>query len=129
MREDRFSQHDLGMDKYIAPNANYVMNTRDYVVRPSADGDVGPWTLQLPPVGEARGRFYSIVCRNADAVNFITVTDQNDSECWEGDLELNGKCDAQLFYSDGMKWHVFGSVTTHVGTTTPPTTAAPTTAP
>ena len=128
MREDRFKQHDLGMDKYIAPAGGYNMNARDYVVRPSADGNTGPWTLMLPPVGEARGRFYSVVCRNADAVNFITITDAGDSECWMGNFVLNGKCDKYLFYSDGMCWHACNVITTFVGTTPAPATSAPTTA-
>jgi hypothetical protein len=128
-REDRVIGQDTVVDKYHAPNADYGMDTRDYVLRPSADGVSGPITISLPPVSEARGRFYSIVCRNADAVNTITVQDLDDSECWEGDFVLNGKCDKYLFYSDGMCWHVLNAVTTYVGTTVAPTTVAPTTSP
>lgn len=143
MREDRFIGQDTVVDKYHAPNADYDMTTRDYVLRPSADQFSGPIVISLPPVSEARGRFYSIVCRNADAVNFITIQDLDDSECWEGDIKQDGKCDAQLFYSDGMKWHVMrsikspgditseapGTVVTTLAPTTSaqPTTAAPTT--
>ena len=129
MREDRFIGQDIVVDKWHDPNADYEMNTRDYVLRPSADGDSGPITMTLPPVAEARGRFYSIVCRNADAVNTVTIQDLDDSECWEGDITMDGKCDKQLFYSDGMCWLVLGQITTHVGTTPTPTTSAPTTAP
>ncbi len=128
--EDRGAQHDKEIvDKYVNPGADYQMTTRDYVVRPSADGDSGPWTLTLPPVAEAKGRFYSIVCRNADAVNFITVADRDDSECWLGDQVLDGKCDRLLCYSDGLCWHVFSSVLTFEGTTAAPTTASTTAAP
>jgi len=128
MLEDRFAQHDKEVvDKYVNPNAAYQMSTRDYVVRPSADGDSGPWALTLPPVAEAKGRFYSIICRNADAVNTITVKDRDDSECWPGDVVLNGKCDKLLAYSDGLAWFVAASITTFVGTTGTPTTVAPTT--
>lgn len=128
MLEDRFAQHDKEVvDKYVNPNAAYQMSTRDYVVRPSADGDSGPWALTLPPVAEAKGRFYSIICRNADAVNAITVKDRDDSECWPGDVVLNGKCDKLLAYSDGLAWFVAASITTFVGTTGTPTTVAPTT--
>jgi len=70
-REDRFIGQDTVVDKYHAPNADYAMNSRDFVLRPSADGDSGPITISLPPVSEARGRFYSIVVRNADAVNTV----------------------------------------------------------
>ena len=127
--EDKHREQTTVVDKSVFPVANYTMSVRDYVVRPSATPASGPFTIELPPVGKARGKFYSIVARNADAVNAITLTDNNsDSECWEGDFTLNGKCDAYLMYSDGMKWHQCNAITTYVGTTTPPTTAAPTTA-
>lgn len=123
------------VDKYVNPNADYQMTTRDYVVRPSADGDSGPITLTLPPVADAKGRFYSIIVRNADAVNTITVQDRDDSECWVGDITMNGKCDRCLLYSDGLAWHPLAnpgewpgvSITAPPGTTAP-TTVAPTTA-
>jgi hypothetical protein len=119
---------DQVIDKFVAPNADYEMSERDYCVRPSADPTSGAITLTLPPVAKCRGRFYSIICRDADAVNDITVADQNDSECWEGDYTLNGKCDKLLCYSDGMAWLVAASVSTYIGTTPPPTTtASPTT--
>lgn len=109
--EDRFAQHDkVIVDKYVNPAADYYMTTRDYVVRPAADGDSGAFTVYLPPVAEAKGRFYSIVCRNADAVNTITVADLDDSECWAGDVTLNGKCDRVLAYSDGLCWFVAATI-------------------
>jgi hypothetical protein len=137
--EDRNAQHDkVFVDKYHDPSATYEMSTRDYIMRPSADGLSGPITLTLPPVAEAKGRFYSIIARNADAVNTITVEDNNDdSECWIGDIVLNGKCDRLLMYSDGLAWLSLAgnvgswpgaSTTAPPGTTAAPTTAAPTTA-
>lgn len=126
--EERGAQHhQIPGDKFVNPRADYEMRTWDYVVRPYADGDSGAWTLTLPPVAEARGRFYSIICRNADAVNTITVQDRDDSECWAGDVVLNGKCDRILCYSDGLAWFVAASTTTFTGTTPSPSTAAPTT--
>lgn len=135
--EDKFREHDgIVVDKYHAPNADYEMNTRDYVLRPSADADSGAIDITLPPVSDAKGRFYSIVCRNADAVNTITIQDRDDSECWLADIVLNGKCQAVLLYSDGLKWWpnecnvgCWPGVSTTVppGTTAPPTTLAPTT--
>jgi hypothetical protein len=123
------------VDKYINPAADVTMTTRDYVVRPSADIGSGAITITLPNVSEAKGRFYSIIARNADAVNTITIQDDDDSECWVGDIVLNEKCDRCLLYSDGLAWHVLAnpgewpgvSTTTPPGTQTP-TTAAPTTA-
>lgn len=125
--EDRFAQHDkVVVDKFVNPNADYQMTTYDYVMRPSADGNSGPITLTLPPVAEAKGRFYSIICRNADAINTITVQDKDDSECWPGDQILNGKCDRLFLYSDGLAWLVAGSLA-FIGTTPAPTSSAPTT--
>lgn len=131
--EDKSSQHQREVvDKYIDPAATVEMTTYDYVVRPSADGDSGAIDLVLPRVAEAKGRFYSIVVRNADAVNTITVMDQDDSECWIADIVLNGKCDRLLMYSDGLCWHALanpgdwpGVLTTRpAGTTPSPTTVA-----
>lgn len=134
--EDRGAQHDkVVVDKYVNPNADYQMTTRDYVVRPSADGDSGAITITLPPVAEAKGRIYSILVRNADAVNTITIADKDDSECWGGDIVCNGKCDRVLAYSDGLAWMISAtggwpgaSTTWPPGTTPAPTTVAPTTA-
>lgn len=124
------------VDKYIDPAADVQMTTRDYVVRPSADGDSGPITLTLPPVADAKGRSYSIIVRNADAVNTVTIQDMDDSECWVGNIVLNGKCDRCLLYSDGLAWvpkinpgeWPGISTTAPPGTTPTPTTVAPTTA-
>ena len=129
--EDRGAQHDkVVVDKFINPIADVQMNTWDYVVRPSADAASGAWTLTLPPVAEAKGRMYSIICRNADAANTITITDDDDSECWSGDIVMNGKCDRALMYSDGLAWipcsHL--SIWPGASTTAPPGTLAPTTA-
>jgi hypothetical protein len=135
--EERGVQHDkIPGDKMVAPNAAYAMRTWDYIMRPSADVASGAIILTLPRVAEARGRFYSIVCRNADAVNTVTITHDNDSECWLADIVFNGKCDKILLYSDGMCWHPLCcsgvgtwpglSTTAPPGTTEPPTTVATT---
>jgi len=107
--EDRGAQHDKEVvDKFIDPAASVEMTTRDYVVRPSAL--TAPMGIILPPVAEAKGRFYSIVVRAADVINTITISDKDDSECWE-DIILDGKCDALLMYSDGLFWHRLANVT------------------
>ena len=125
------------VDKHVNPVGDYEMSTFDYVVRPIANGDIGPITVTLPRVAEAKGRFYSIVAHNADAVNTITIQDRDDSECWADDLVFNGKCDRILLYSDGLCWHPLccagvgmwpGKLTTPPpGTTQAPTTSPPTT--
>jgi hypothetical protein len=108
MLEDRFAQHDkVVVDKYINPIADFEMRTFDYVVRPFADAATGPIVGTLPRVSEAKGRLYSVLVRGADAVNTVTIQDQDDSECWPGDLVFDGKCDGALLYSDGLAWWVF----------------------
>jgi len=127
--EDKFAQHDKEIvDKFVNPIANWVMRTWDYVVRPSADGDSGPIIGVLPNVSEAKGRFYSIIVRNADAVNTITITDKDDSECWIDDIVMDGKCDRLLLYSDGLAWiPCIASPWPGLITTAPPGTVSPTT--
>jgi len=128
--EDRGAQHDkVIVDKYVGPNADYEMSTYDYVLRPEADGVSGAITITLPRVSEAKGRFYSIICRNADAVNTVTIQDRDDSECWAKDIVMNGKCDRLFLYSDGLAWMpAWTGGFPQVSTTYPPgTTPAPTT--
>ena len=109
--EDRFAHHDkVIVDKYHDPTADYGMNTRDYVLRPRANEDTGPITITLPPVSEAKGRFYSILIREADGVNTVTITHRDDSECWIGDLIFDGGCEPTLWYSDGLYWHMCGAL-------------------
>ena len=118
--EDRGAQHDKEVvDKFIDPRWSQAMTTREYVVRPYADAGTGPIVLALPPVAEAKGRFYSIVIRDADVVNTVTITDRDDSECWE-DIAFNSKCDRILLYSDGLFWHPLASIHIHEGYDYPP---------
>jgi hypothetical protein len=109
MLEDRFAQHDKEVvDKYIDPAASVEMATTDYVVRPTlVDDDV---VIVLPSVSEAKGRFYSIVCRDLNG-HSVTISDKDDSECW-ADIVLNNKCDRLLMYSDGLFWHPLAAITT-----------------
>jgi len=124
------------VDKYTEPVADYQMNTRDYVLRPSANPTTGPITITLPPVAEAKGRFYTIIARDADGTNTITITDKNDSECWANDIVLDNKCDRLFLYSDGLAWMpAFTGGFPQASSTYPPgvttahvSTAAPTTA-
>lgn len=128
--EDRGAQHDkVIVDKYSNPIVDYVMNTRDYVMRLSASPATGAFTITLPSVAEAKGRIYSLLCRDGDATNTITIQDQDESEYWAGDITFNGPGDRVLLYSDGLCWHVIASVVTATGTTAAPTTLATSAAP
>jgi len=122
--EDKFAQHDkIVVDKYVNPTEDYEMKTYDYVVRPSANPTTGAIKITLPRVAEAKGRFYSILARDADGTNTITVQDQDDSELWS-DITLNGPGDQVLLYSDGIHWWTVVSVLTYSGTTAAPTSEA-----
>ena len=90
------------VDKYHDPFVSFQMNTWDYVLRPSTVGEA--ITITLPPVSEAKGRFYSIIARTITGNFYITVQDKNDSEGWEGDFVLDAAGEGQLLYSDGLKW-------------------------
>jgi hypothetical protein len=128
MLEDKARQHDQQVvDKFHDPLTAYTMTTRDYVMRPRGNNATGLFILTLPPVAEAKGRFYSIIARDADVVNTITITDQNDSECWKADIVLNAPCDGVLLYSDGLCWIALPNFWPGVPHTTGPDTANPTT--
>ena len=133
MLENRSEQHQQVVDKFIDPNATVHMTVRDYVSRPSADNISGPIIQYLPPVNEAKGRFYAILVRDASAVNTVTIADLDDSECWLADIVFDAPCRRALFYSDGLSWHVMGlagewpGLTTTIAPATDVTTAAPTT--
>jgi hypothetical protein len=103
MSLERLGEQHVGVvDRYVNPSADYQLTTYDQQVRP--DATAGALTITLPPVAEAKGRFYSIVVRFASAQNTVTIADNDDSECWVGDIVLNGKCDRVLLYSDGLCW-------------------------
>lgn len=91
------------VDKYVDPAVTYQMTTRDYVVRPDATR-TGPITIYLPPVADAKGRFYSILVRSANTTDTVTIADKDDSEEWARDIVLNDDGQALLLYSDGLKW-------------------------
>jgi len=124
MLEFKSDSHSIVVDKYHAPGGDYTMTVRDYVLRPST-ASVST-TITLPPVVEAAGRIYSIVARSFAPMTTITIEDNNDdSECWDGDIQLSTKCDRALCYSDGLTWHVFiDGPTGSIRSTDVPTTAA-----
>lgn len=101
---ERYPDHHLEVvDNFLdTANANIVMTTRDYVVRPTAS--TTPVVITLPPVAEAKGRLYSILVVDADITNTVTVQDNDDSENWIADLVFNEAKQGVLALSDGRKW-------------------------
>ena len=129
MLEKTFSEQQSVPQKETHFTAAGQIAVRTGRVRLSADVVSGPYIVTLPRVAEAQGRRYYIVCRNADAVNTITLTHDLDSECWEGDIVFNGKCDRAIFESDGQCWFQCCETLSFTGTTEPPTSAPTTAAP
>lgn len=99
MLENRFIEQDTVIDKLAFVTAAYTMTVRDYVVR--ADSTAGAFSLTLPPVIDAAGRFYAIHF-STDGGN-VTIQDQDDSENWS-DLTMTAANDGVVLYSDGRKW-------------------------
>ncbi len=66
------------VDKFHDPAASYAMTVRDYVLRPTV-GEAAI-VITLPQVSDAKGRFYSIICRGSiSAVNTVTIQDSDES--------------------------------------------------
>jgi len=78
-----------------------VSAARVHVTGNTASDD---WSLTLPPVAEAAGRFLSIYATIANSKT-VTVQDQDDSVGWT-DLTLDTDDDHALLYSDGLRWCV-----------------------
>ena len=103
--DQRGANHQMAVpDKYHDPTASYQMTTRDYVLRPTVA--LAAITITLPPVGECKGRFYSIFAGGL-ATNALPVTVQNQDESmgWPEDIVLNEAGRGVTLYSDGLKWH------------------------
>ncbi len=93
----------------VVPKYSHVIATQQLAVsnqrvRISTGPATGAIVITLPRVAEARGLQYFFVARVADVVNTATITHDNDSECWEGDITIDGKCDRVILYSDGQCW-------------------------
>ena len=91
------------VDKFHDPSATYAMTTRDYVLRPTVVA--AAIIITLPPVAEAKGRFYTILTRGeVTGTLTVTVADNDDSENWVADIAFDGPNQGGVFYSDGLKW-------------------------
>ena len=111
------AQHMASVDKYAEPTtAAHQMTTRDYVVRVDAVDLASAVVVTLPPVSLAKGRYYTVMAK--DATNTYTVTVQDfqsdgglgDSESWQANVVFNEAGRGAVFYSDGQHWF-FGSKT------------------
>lgn len=106
LEQNQSQQYREIPDKYVDPATSYQMKTYDYVVRPTpASGE--SIIITLPPVAEAKGRWYSIICRAIDGGSIVTVANKDDSEAWAGDIACNSTGDRILAFSDGLAWLCF----------------------
>lgn len=103
--ENRAAQQQSVVDKFVNIIAAYHMRSYDYVVRATANTATDSYTVYLPPVADAKGRFYSIVASIANSKT-ITVTHHSDSESWTANASLTVTGHKVLAYSDGMTWHI-----------------------
>ena len=80
----------------------------------NCDSDAGgAFTLTLPPVSVAKGKFYSIKLITAGYT--LTVADQDDSYDFNeggGDFVFTAATDFVLLFSDGHKWYAIDEQTT-----------------
>jgi hypothetical protein len=88
------------VDKFIDPIISTQMTVQDQVVRPSASSAI---VITLPPVADAKGKFYSIYARLASGSNTITIAHKSDSEGWTN-ITLDAANEGVLLYSDGVRW-------------------------
>lgn len=104
------AQQEAVVNKFAeVVDANYQMKPTDHVVRATAN--LGAIVITLPPVAEAKGKFYSVLARDCDGTNTVTIADKDDSEGWRGDVALNTNTERVLFYSDGLTWFAVFSLT------------------
>lgn len=91
--------------KHIAATATeaYSMKPYDQVVVMTL-GAAASLTLTLPEVGEAAGKFYSLICTSRTTTGTCAVQDQDESYDWNGDYTIDVTADRLLLYSDGMSW-------------------------
>ena len=106
-RQNRI-EADSVLDKFAKKTADATLNVRETLVY--ADSTDGAFTITLPPVGEAKGLFFSIYM-TADGGN-VTIADGDDSQGWDGDYTLDAVDEGKCFFSDGVGWWTFIAKTT-----------------
>ena len=79
-----------------------TMEVFEQVVLIDTDTVDGTFTVTLPPVAEAAGKMYSITL--IDAGGTVTIQDQDDSYDWNDIDDMDADDDAELLYSDGLRW-------------------------
>jgi len=96
-------KRDTSVTKWVR-SASYTSDTMEVfeqVVLVDTDTADGTFTVTLPPVAEAAGKFYAV--HLIDDGGNVTVQDQDDSYDWSNQT-LTADDDGVLLFSDGLKW-------------------------
>jgi len=101
------------VEKIVRTDADHAETLQVYeqVVLIDTDTNDGTFTLTLPPVGEAAGKFYSITV--IDANGAVTIQDQDDSIAWSNISTLDADTDGVVLFSDGLRWWTVASDVSH----------------
>ena len=100
---------DQVINKATYPEATVSLGVYDQVVRASTvSGGGGAFTITLPSVVEAKGKFYSLYMVARNSTEDITIADKAD-DSGLSDITLNLAADQVLLYSDGFIWHTVAS--------------------
>ncbi|RQW92817.1 MAG: hypothetical protein EHM79_00380 [Geobacter sp.] len=109
---------DAVPNKIIHPVVTTSLKVYEQVVYVSTvDAHV---TITMPPVAEAAGRIYSIMCILRTGSYDVTITDYKDDtgnatkahgDLGNANLVLNAANEHVILYSDGVAWHLLNNVT------------------
>ena len=90
-----------------ANDSSYSLKVYEQVVEiTTTAGAPNSFTIYLPSVAEAVGRFYSIRLATRGDDEVVTIADLDDSIGWADITNMDAEDDAVLLYSDGKKWWV-----------------------
>jgi hypothetical protein len=88
--------------------ASYELKPYEHLVLVNSTS--GAITITLPPVAEAAGKCYSIICTTF--VSAVTIADNDDSYSWSDETSsVSADGDGALYYSDGFTWWLLANIT------------------
>lgn len=112
-KQSRFAS-DQVINKVLYPDDTVSLGVNDQVVRASTVSANNAFTITLPGIVEAAGRFYSLFMVARNSSDDITIQDKADDTQVNGsgglaDITFNLALDRVLLYSDGFVWHTVTS--------------------
>jgi len=98
----------IGLGHAGTKTASYELKPYEHIV--FVDSTDGAITITLPPVAEAAGKFYSIICITYGSD--VTIADNDDSYSWSDEAaSIDAAGDGALYYSDGFTWFNVATIT------------------